>query len=356
MKSHEEAQSEVYRERNWEWFRSDVRTRMKPGCRIVLIQTRWHFDDLAGRILPENYDFRSGWVAARDGEPWYVLCLPALADRADDPLGREPGESIWPEWFSQAMLEQERISQGPRNWASLYQQRPTPDEGGYFQRKDFQYYDKQPPHLRVYGASDYAVSEKHGDWTVHLVVGVDPADNIYVLEVLRAQKKTIDWIEDLLTLADKYRDRLHVWAEEKDQIERSVGPFINKRQQEREIYFSRVQYATGGDKELKARSIQARMQHHKVFFPRNAPWLAALESELLQFAAGLHDDQVDALGLIGRMLDKMSRGVEPKKAEPARALGVNVGQPQEFPFGTQTISLGVTLDELWAERENGRYR
>src|SRR5215831_1930362 len=92
IKSHEEAESDVYRERNWEWFRSDVRTRMKPGCRIVLIQTRWHFDDLAGRVLPEHYDFRSGWVTARDGEEWYVLSLPALADRPDDPLGRSIGE------------------------------------------------------------------------------------------------------------------------------------------------------------------------------------------------------------------------------------------------------------------------
>src|SRR5262249_44588735 len=263
VKSDEEAESEIYREGNWEWFRSDVRARMKPGCRIVLIQTRWHFDDLAGRILPENYDFRSGWVTARDGEEWYVLSLPALADRPDDPLGRNIGESIWPEWFTQTMLEQERISQGPRNWASLYQQRPTPDEGGYFERKDFRYCDSPPVHLRVYGASDYAVSEKHGDSTVHLVVGVDPADNIYLLDLVREQKQTIDWVEDPLTLADRYRDRLHVWAEEKDQIERSVGPFLKKRQVERGIYFTRIQYASGGDKELKAPAIQARMQLHK---------------------------------------------------------------------------------------------
>ena len=113
--------------------------------------------------------------------------------------------------------------------------------------------------MRVYGASDYAVSEKHGDWTVHLVVGVDPEDNIYLLDLVREQKQTIDWVEDLLTIADRYRDRLHVWAEEKDQIERSVGPFLKKRQVERGIYFSRIQYASGGDKELKARAIQARM-------------------------------------------------------------------------------------------------
>jgi predicted phage terminase large subunit-like protein len=316
IKGHKDAESAVSRETVWQWYLSDLRSRRKPGCRIMLIQTRWHYDDLAGRILPEGYDFRSGPVTARDGEEWHVINLPALADRADDPLGRKVGESLWPGWFGDSYFAQERISQGPRNWASLYQQKPTPDEGGYFERQYFQYYDEPPLHLQIYGASDYAVSEDHGDYTVHLVVGIAPNSDIYLLDLWREQANTLTWVETLFSLVAKHKDRLHVWGEEKDQIEKGVGPFINKFCEERNVYFTRYELSTAGNKELKARSIQARMQQKRVWFPRHAPWLTAFESELLQFPAGVHDDQVDALANIGRILDRMSEGQAPRTAAP----------------------------------------
>jgi len=107
---------------------------------------------------------------------------------ANQVVGRKVGESLWPGWFGDAYFAQERISQGPRNWTSLYQQKPTPDEGGYFERQFFQYFDEPPPHLQVYGASDYAVSEDHGDYTVHLVVGIDPDSDIYILDLWREHR------------------------------------------------------------------------------------------------------------------------------------------------------------------------
>jgi hypothetical protein len=99
---------------------------------------------------------------------------------------------------------------------------------------------------------------------------------------------------------------------------RRFVPFINKFQQERNRYFTRYELSPAGNKELKARSIQARLQQKRVWFPRSAPWLTAFESELLQFPAGAHDDQVDALANIGRILDKMSAGRAPKPAELPR--------------------------------------
>lgn len=132
VKSRKEADSVTYRETTWQWYLGDFRTRLLPGAGIIVIQTRWHEDDLSGRILPKDYDFRSGWVKARDGELWYVLNFPAICERGDDGTGREIGEALWPGFYTLEMLEQEKISQGSRNWDALYQQRPRPGEGGIF--------------------------------------------------------------------------------------------------------------------------------------------------------------------------------------------------------------------------------
>ena len=127
------------------------------------------------------------------------------------------------------MLAQEKISQRSRNWAALYQQRPAPGEGDYFKREWLRWYDTAPPlnTLVMYGASDYAVTADGGDWTVHGVIGVDPDDNIFVLDWWRGQTDSDVWIEQWLNLARAWRPR--EWGEESGQIAKSIGPFIEKR-------------------------------------------------------------------------------------------------------------------------------
>jgi hypothetical protein len=106
VRSREDAASETIRDKNWEWYKSDLYTRLKPGGRIVLIQTRWHEEDLAGRILA---DMETG------GDHWDVISLPALAEE-NDPLGRAFGEPLWPKWESLEELERKRRAVGPREW------------------------------------------------------------------------------------------------------------------------------------------------------------------------------------------------------------------------------------------------
>ena len=134
VRSREDAASETIRDKNWEWYKSDLYTRLKPGGRIVLIQTRWHEDDLAGRILA---DMETG------GDQWDVISLPALAEE-NDPLGRAFGEPLWPEWESLEELERKRRAVGPREWSALYQQRPAPEEGDYFNADWLKTYDTIP--------------------------------------------------------------------------------------------------------------------------------------------------------------------------------------------------------------------
>ena len=122
VRSRLEADSETVRERVWEWWKADLLTRLKPGAKIVLVMTRWHEDDLGGRLLAE---MEAG------GRKWEVLRLPMEAE-ADDPLGRAPGAPLWPEWFTDDMRADAK--RDPRTWSALYQQRPAPDTGTYFER------------------------------------------------------------------------------------------------------------------------------------------------------------------------------------------------------------------------------
>lgn len=307
VRNKEEADSEVIRDKLWEWYSSDVLTRLKPGGRVGLIQTRWHEDDLAGRILEDM---------ARGGKHWEVISLPAIAESDDDPLGRTVGERLWPEWFTDEMLVEHR--RDARKWSALYQQRPSPEEGDFFKRDWLRPYDKAPPleTLRVYGGSDYAVTADGGDYTVHAVVGLDPAGRMYLLDLWRKQAASDEWIESFCDLVKEWKPV--GWAEEQGQIKAGVGPFLERRQRERQAFVYREVFPTRVDKAVRAQSIRGRMALEGLYVPSNASWYPSLRSELLSFPAGKHDDQVDALGLVGQLLDKMMPGNKPEPPEKAK--------------------------------------
>lgn len=327
FKDREEADSAGHREKVWRWYTSTAYTRLESELQqdvtaddalwtdlmgeieagkaepfegaIVLIQTRWHEDDLAGKLMAEQ---------AKGGDKWEVLDLPAIRDN---------GEALWAAKYPIERLNQIKRAIGERDWSALYQQRPRPDEGLYYKREWFRWYDQKPQHLRVYGSSDYAVTSDGGDYTVHLVAGVDPDDNIYVLDIWRKQATTDIWIEAFLDLMQQHKPMM--WAEENGQIIKSVGPLIEKRMRERKVYGRREQFSSASDKPTRSRAMQGRAAMGKVYLPHNAPWLGEFLSELLAFDAGKHDDQVDALGLIGRMLDDMVSAAVPKvNTKPVR--------------------------------------
>lgn len=305
VRSREDADSELIRDKVWDWYKSDLYTRLKPGGRIVLIQTRWHEDDLAGRLLDDM---------ARGGDRWEVVSLPALAE-AKDPLGRKLDEPLWPEWEGTEALARKRRAVGPRDWSALYQQRPAPEEGDYFKAEWLRPYDKAPPldAMRIYGGSDYAVTADGGDYTVHAVVGLDPEGRMYLLDLWRKQAASDVWIESFCDLVKKWKPI--GWAEEQGQIKSGVGPFLERRMRDRQSFVVREQFPTRGDKAVRAQSIRGRMALEGLYVPTNAAWYPEFRSELLSFPAGKHDDQVDAIGLVGQLLSRMSAGEHPPKPE-----------------------------------------
>jgi predicted phage terminase large subunit-like protein len=305
IRSREDAASEAVRRSTWEWFSADLKTRLRPGGRVILIQTRWHELDLAGRVLAEM---------DKGGDVWEQLNLPAIAEE-NDQLGRRPGVFLWDDddYGYADHLRRELATQSPANWASLYQQRPAPESGDYFKSEWLKPYDQAPPlaEMRTYAASDYAVTSKGGDYTVHIVVGADTSNRLWVLDLWRKQSDSAEWVEKMLDMAQQWKPAS--WAEEVGQIRAAVGPLIEKRMYERRVPLYRQQFPVRHDKAVRAQAIRGRMSMDGLWVPTRAPFYAAFQQELLSFPYGRHDDIVDALGLIGQMLATVIAGVKRKE-------------------------------------------
>lgn len=330
LKGAEEADSPLERDKIWKWYSSTVYGRQRSGTRIIIIMTRWHEDDLVGRLTdPENdhYD-------PEEAKCWTILNLPALAEH-DDPLGRpamqpnipisqqDPACALWPERFGLALLESaQRIN--PRSFLAQQQQRPSAEEGNFFKRDRLMTYqpNQLPPNLRYYAASDHAVgTAQHNDWTVLIVVGVDSDSNIWIVDVWRDKQDSDVVVEAIFTLMKRYKEKggILAWWAERGHISKSIGPFLNKRMIEESCYVNVEEITPVRDKKTRAQSIQARTNMKKVYFPKFASWWPDALSEMLKFRGdgGTHDDFVDALAYIGLGLDFQYAASAPRASKPA---------------------------------------
>jgi len=316
VKGRKESDSQLVRDNTWDWYLSDFVTRLKPGAAQIIIQTRWHEDDLSGRILPESWNGESGEFKGRDGQTWTVICLPAEA-RENDPLGRKPGEFLWPEWFTPQYWLETKAAQSikdVRNWTSLYQQTPQPDSGVFFKREwfdDRRYrVGEHPKYLSRYGASDYAVTDDGGDYTEHGIAGFDDKSDLWLLDWWSGQKTVDVWIDAELDLAKKHDP--YCWVGESGVIRRSIEPFLKKQQQTRQIYFRLEWISSNADKAANARAFQGLASQGKVWIPRTE-WGDALIDQLVRFIPNTNyrDDKVDVCGLFGRILDQTFAATAP---------------------------------------------
>lgn len=302
VKNREDADSEIIRKKTKDWYTSTAYTRLMPGGRVVIIQTRWHEDDLSGWLLQDHQH-----------EGWVCLDLPAIS---------EAGEALWPEQYDTEALEKIKLAIGPRDWSALYQQRPSPETGDYFKREWIHLVGHLPPResMLVYGGSDYAVTANGGDFTVHGAIGLDPDGNPWLLDLWRKQASSDVWVDAFCDLVLKWKPV--GWAEETGQIKSGVGPFLVKRMMEKAAYVAREQFATRGDKAVRAQSFRGLIATRGLRIHKDAPFLSELISEMMSFPVGVHDDQVDMLGLIGQLIDRMSGGSKPKPpaAKPIYAM------------------------------------
>lgn len=286
----EDADSERIRNRTYEWYRADLETRLLPGGWVVLINTRWHEDDLAGRLLRDERD------------RWRIIDMPALSD---------DGEALWPEMYDAAHLLRIRASIPKRMWSALYQQNPTPEEGTTLTRQMIHLYQSLPEHVNYYLSSDYALSDDAGDYTVHLLAAWD-GQNLYVHDLYRARKETDETVSAMLDLAVRY-NTTNCFGES-GPIEKAIGPMIRSAMRERDVMVSRSLLPSIVSKETRAMPLQGLMGMGRVRIRAEQPWTDTLIAELLAFPSGRNDDQVDALSLLARGVDMMQQPLIPKPA------------------------------------------
>lgn len=317
IKGREQAESGTIRNKTWDAYEDDLKTRLIPGGWIVLIQTRWHEDDLAGRILPDGWDGQSGKVLCKDGNVWEVLCIQAECDVDDDPLGRERGEYLWPEWFDERHWDQ--FKGNPRTWFALYQQKPRPGEGGELKRNWLQHYrdcraGQGMNKIILVDPSSGRRKNKKNDYTSIWVIGLAPDSNVYVLDMVRDKLNLTGRAQMLMGLHRKWRPYEVRYEQYGMQADIEHIQTVMEAEQYR---FKITEVGGGVLKEDRIRRLVPAFQNAKIWLPETFWYTRTdgkaydlvhefINEEYLAFPVGRHDDMLDSLARLfepGREFD-----------------------------------------------------
>lgn len=357
VKGRQDADSEAIQTSTWNAYQDDLRTRLIPGGWEIIIQTRWNENDLSGRILPEKYNGESGLIRCRDGRDWYIVCLPAQCERTDDLLGRKIGEYIWPEWFPEEHFV--AFKANSRTWNALFQQRPSPDEGTFFQKDWFKRFrlGQQPTNLHFYGSSDYAVSDGENDFTDQGVIAVDEMGDLWAIDWWYGQTASNVWINEQARLMKRWP--LFAWFEEAGVIKKAVKPFQDTMLREQGVLCRREWIPSVVDKPTRARGFQARAASGKVHI-LEGEWGDRLIDQCLRFPTGANDDAVDVMSLFCRALDMAHPAIAPTpKRRPLTMFEKDMLQitgidPRDKEEGQQQTGGQVWLDDMEESCERDR--
>lgn len=338
VRGREEARSSGVKRKIREAFDDDLMTRLKPGAWMIIVQTRWEVDDLAGGLLPEDYAGQSGPVLCQDGQVWEILNIPAECEFEDDPLGRPigdgnggvPGSMLWPDYFPPQHWAQHRKNE--RKWAALYQQRPRIEADREFSREWVKWYEPgdHPKYLMKYHAGDWAVTESQkADFTELGVAGVDDRGHLWLLDWWSGQVDPEEGIRNQLRLVDKWGVR--VGYGEVGVIRNAIEPLLKRMKRERRGQKGcnhsptlRMEYLPHiGDKVAKFQSFKGMAQGGMVHIP-SCEWGERVVRMLEQFPdPRVHDDVPDTCGLFGRAVDAMTwaRPEEPEHRKEGLKFG-----------------------------------
>jgi predicted phage terminase large subunit-like protein len=328
VKNAEEAQSERTREAHHDWWKSTARTRLQPGAGVILVMTRWHEDDLAGRLLADQIE---------GGDKWEVLNLPALCENPEtDPLGRTAGEVLWPEFFDRDWMDQTKRAMGTYWFTAMYQQRPAPADGMLFKRQNFRYYERLEDSnlVKIYRDNDVEVFD------------ISYGTKFTTVDVAASESEQADYSVAATWVVTVNRDLL-LWDLERVKFEGpDLMPWLRRiyfEQRPAVIAIERLGYGLAviqellrdglpivrlePDKDKVSRALPAcaRYEEHRIFHPRGRHWVDDLESELLVFPNGAHDDQVDVISYAALQLPMAGMSVRSGRTQTSRGNTITGG-------------------------------
>lgn len=296
IKDAEQAASKLQRDAMWDWYRFVLRTRLMPGGAVILVLTRWHEDDLAGRLIKQAKE-------DPEADQWTRLRLSAIAEDPkdvesaekgedlSDPLGREPGTALWPEQYNEHALASIKASVGSYVWNALYQQRPSPPEGNIFKRDWWQFY-RQPPERfeELIQSWDCAFKDNDdSDYVVGQVWGRVKADK-YLLDQVRGRMSFPATITAIKTLSAKWPRARAKLVEDK-----ANGPAVIASL--KHDIPGLIAVNPQGGKVVRAQAVSPDVEAGNVYLPDPsiAPWVHDFIEECTAFPTGANDDQVDAM-------------------------------------------------------------
>jgi len=322
----EQAQSATQLDKIHSWFKADLKSRLKPSAKIVIICQRTAAYDMAGYVMKEH--------AENPTRRLRTIILPMLAGE-DDPLGRAPGERLWPGWYTPEMVTD--LQKDDFIWKTMWQQEPPSDAGSWVTTDEIRFRPSPvlTPDSVLYGATDLALSVNTGDYTVHGLIAIDEAGDWDIVHCERARTDTNTSAGRIIGLTKTYLPR--EWLIDDDNASKVfVNDVATRARASQTVVPWKPMPMRGQDKETRAAALRGQYKRRKVFMPADAPWAHWLVKELMQFpnatGSGV-DDGIDMLGLFGRRLASM--------AQPSA----------KMPEKKQPTTAEMTLDGLWEANE-----
>ncbi len=294
VRDRSDAESRAKRDAIWDWYASTAYTRLEKAGAVIVMHTRWHEDDLAGRLKDA--------MARGEGDEWVILDLPAVAGD-DDQLGREAGQALWPAKYDLDALEQIKTTIGGYEWDALYQQAPRRREGAMIKAHEIPIMERVPSDLRTVRYWDLAVSGKaRADYIVGARAGRAPDGRIYILDIARFPGPWADarprMVRAMLADGPDVTQGIEVSGQQ--------GGYFQELQRDDQLVSLPIRGINPrevGSKEVRANVWASRIEDGLVAMAR-APWNDDFIAEALAFPRGKHDDQVDGVSGAVQMLSR----------------------------------------------------